>query len=307
MDLDDLLGVARDAARAGARTAASWRGRAHRLLVEEKAGPDDLVSQADRDTEHAVRAVLAAHRPHDAVLGEEGGTTVGRGGVRWIVDPIDGTTNYLYGRPDWAVSVAAADADQGRLLAGVVIEPALGLLTEARAGTRTAANGTPAAALRGHDLTRALVELNLGRPGQRPRAGSMVNALLPHVRDLRRGGSAAAALAQVATGRADALWAPGLQPWDCAAGVLLVQQAGGTVGDLTGPTPGTWPRSGDVLAAPPALWGTLRALLAPVYPGGGAARPDAGRGGRDGAGTRGGGLPASGSAGLRPDYRPHAR
>ncbi|GHD51192.1 inositol monophosphatase family protein [Streptomyces galbus] len=261
MDDADLLGLAREAARAGARTATSWLDRAHRLLVEEKAGPDDLVSQADRDTERAVRDVLAAHRPHDAVLGEEEGTTVGGGRVRWVVDPIDGTTNYLYGRPDWAVSVAAVDTDGDRLLAGVVIEPALGLLTEARAGARTVADGTPVAPLRQHDLGRALVELNFGRPDQRQRAGPTVGALLPRVRDLRRGGSAAAALAQVASGRADALWAPGLQPWDCAAGVLLVQQAGGTVGDLGGPTPGTWPHSGDVLAAPPALWRPLRALL----------------------------------------------
>ncbi|CAL9608853.1 3'(2'),5'-bisphosphate nucleotidase CysQ [Streptomyces sp. enrichment culture] len=291
MDLDDLLGLARDAARAGARTATSWRGRAHGLLVEEKAGPDDLVSQADRDTERAIRAVLAEHRPHDTVLGEEEGTTTGRSGVRWIIDPIDGTTNYLYGRPDWAVSVAAADADGDRLLAGVVIEPVPGLLTEARAGARTTANGTPTAVLCQHDLARALVEVNLGRPEQRPRAGPMVNALLPRVRDVRRGGSAAAALAQVATGRADALWAPGLQPWDCAAGVLLVQQAGGTAGDLTGPTPGTWPRSGDVLAAPPALWESLRSLLAVVYPRTGAPRTGRADTGGEGQGRAGAGRP----------------
>ncbi|CAL9336445.1 Inositol-1-monophosphatase [Streptomyces sp. enrichment culture] len=291
MDLDDLLGLARDAARAGARTASSWRDRAHGLLVEEKAGPDDLVSQADRDTERAIRTVLAERRPHDTVLGEEEGITAGRSGVRWIVDPIDGTTNYLYGRPDWAVSVAAADADGDRLLAGVVIEPAPGLLTEARAGTRTTVNGTPAAAPHRRDLARALVEVNFGRPEQRPRAGPMVNALLPRVRDMRRGGSAAAALAQVATGRADALWAPGLQPWDCAAGVLLVQQAGGVTGDLTGPAPGTWPRSGDVLAAPPALWESLRSLLAVVYPEAGAPRTGRPGTGGDGHGRAGAGEP----------------
>ncbi|MFF5103449.1 inositol monophosphatase family protein [Streptomyces sp. NPDC000134] len=267
---DDLLEVAREAARAGARTAAAWRGSARELLIEEKAGPDDLVSQADRDTERAVRAVLTEHRPYDTVLGEEEGTTAGRSGVRWIIDPIDGTTNYLYGRPDWAVSVAASDADSGRLLAGVVAEPAVGLLTEARTGARTTVDGAPVAPLRRHDLSRALVELNFGRPEQRHLAGPAVGALLPRVRDLRRGGSAAAALAQVATGRADALWAPGLHPWDCAAGALLVHQADGTVGALTGPTPGTWPRDGDVLAASPALWTQLRALLVQVYPAAGA-------------------------------------
>ncbi|WP_176710355.1 inositol monophosphatase family protein [Streptomyces sp. Wb2n-11] len=263
---DDLLAVARAAAQAGARTAMAWRERANQLLIEEKQGPDDLVSQADRDTEHAIRTVLARHRPHDAVLGEEDGATPGRADVRWIVDPIDGTTNYLYGRPDWAVSVAAAEVTGGRLLAGVVIEPALDLLTQARTGARTQVNGTEVGFLDKGDLARALVELNVGRGSQRAWAGRMVDALVPRVRDVRRGGSAAAALAQVAGGRADAVWAPGLQPWDCAAGALLVLQAGGTVGDLIGPSQETWPASGDVLAAPPPMWTQLRALLADVYP-----------------------------------------
>jgi myo-inositol-1(or 4)-monophosphatase len=96
----------------------------------------------------------------------------------------------------------------------------------------------------------------------------MVAQLLPLVRDLRRAGSAAAALARLTTGRIDAAWLPGLKPWDCAAGVLLVQEAGGVVGDLVGPTPGTWPPTGDVLACPPGLWRPLHTALYPVY------RPD---------------------------------
>jgi myo-inositol-1(or 4)-monophosphatase len=115
------------------------------------------------------------------------------------------------------------------------------------------------------DLVRALVELNLGRPDQKHAVAGLLEALVPRVRDVRRGGSAASALAQVATGRADAAWVPGLQPWDCAAGVLLVIEAGGTVGDLAGPTPGAVPASGDVLAASPGLWERLRALIAPAY------------------------------------------
>ncbi|WP_329793454.1 inositol monophosphatase family protein [Lentzea sp. DG1S-22] len=262
-ELDALLSVALEAAGAGARTALEWSGRA--LVVEEKAASDDLVSQADRDTEHAIRAVLARRRPDDAVLGEEMGVTAGGGGVRWIVDPIDGTTNYLYGRSDWAVSVAAANEADDALLAGVVVEPVLGRTTAARLGGGCVTNGTPVTALAQHDLSRALVELNLGRPPQRVLAGRTIDALVPRVRDVRRGGSAAVALAQVATGRADAVWAPGLQPWDCAAGVLLVQEAGGTTGDLTGPTPGTWPASGDVLAASGALWKALHEVLAATW------------------------------------------
>jgi myo-inositol-1(or 4)-monophosphatase len=263
--LDELLTTARVAAQAGARAAMYWRDRADQLRVEEKVGPDDLVSQADRDAEQAVRAVLAEHRPDDGVLGEEGGATTGSTDVWWIVDPIDGTTNYLYGRPDWAVSVAAARVTDGQLLAGVVVEPMLGRLTEARLGGGTRADGVPVPALGDVELARALIELNLGRGTQRLEAGRMIDALVPRVRDVRRGGSAAAALAQLATGRADAVWVPGLQPWDCAAGVLLVQESGGLVGDLAGLSAGTWPASGDVLAAGRNLWEPLRTLLAGVY------------------------------------------
>jgi myo-inositol-1(or 4)-monophosphatase len=264
-DLNQLLTTAYAAADAGARVARDWQLRAGDLLVEEKLDSSDLVSQADRQTEDTIRAVLIAQRPDDAVLGEEHGTHSGGTGIRWIIDPIDGTTSYLYGRADWAVSVAAAETGDDRLLTGVVIEPALNRITAARVGERTRCAGEAVQPLTQDDLSRAVVEVNLGRGAQRARAGRMVDALLPHVRDLRRSGSAAAALAAVATGRADAAWVPGLQSWDCAAGVLLVQEAGGIVGDLSGPTPGTWPPSGDVLAAGPGLWEPLRALLAPAY------------------------------------------
>jgi myo-inositol-1(or 4)-monophosphatase len=169
VDLDEPLSVAGEAAREGARTAMSWRTR--ELVVEEKAASADLVSQCDRDTERIIRAVLARHRPGDAVLGEEPGVTEGTGGVRWIVDPIDGTTNYLYGRPDWAVSVAAADAADGTLPAGVVLEPVLGRSTEARRGGGTVADGVRVPLLRQDDLSRALVELNFGRRPQRVLGG----------------------------------------------------------------------------------------------------------------------------------------
>jgi myo-inositol-1(or 4)-monophosphatase len=263
-DPGELLTVARLAARAGAQVAMAWRERADRLRIEEKHGPADLVSQADREAESAIKAVLARHRPHDSVLGEEHGEVAGTSGVRWIVDPIDGTTSYLYGRADWAVSVAAA-GEHDRLLAAVVVEPVLGLLTEARAGGGTWSAGARCAVRTCADPARALVEINLGTPAQHSRAGQMVAAVLPLVRDLRRGGSAAAALAMVATGRADAAWIPGVHSWDCAAGVLLVQEAGGVVGDLSTVTPGTWPHGGDILAAPGGLREPLRRALVGAY------------------------------------------
>jgi myo-inositol-1(or 4)-monophosphatase len=261
----ELLAVARRAAEAGVEVASTWSRRREELRVEEKAAADDLVSQADRDTEAAIRAALAEARPEDGVLGEEDGMVAGESGIHWLVDPIDGTTNYLYGRPDWAVSVAAVRSADSRTLAGVVAEPALGLVTEASLGGGAWSDGRRLQGGRAVDLERALVEVNWGRPAQRGLAGDLLRALVPRVRDVRRGGSAAAALAQVADGRADAYWGPGLQPWDGAAGALIVSEAGGDVGDLEGTTGGDWPVGGDVLASVPFLWEPLRDILRDVY------------------------------------------
>ena len=253
--------MAREAAAAAAERTLAWRRRAAEIRVEEKKGPDDLVSQADREAETVAREVLLRRRPMDGVLGEEFEPLAGRSGISWALDPIDGTTNYLYGRPDWAVSVAAMVEQTGEILAGVVAEPALERVTEARVGGGTRTDGRPVRCEPVTDLERALVEINLGRPDQRRRAGRAVDALVPVVRDVRRGGSAAAALAQVATGRADAYWGPGLQPWDAAAGILLVTEAGGHAGDLGGATGAVWPASGDVLASAGGIWPALRDRL----------------------------------------------
>jgi myo-inositol-1(or 4)-monophosphatase len=262
--IEELLSVAVDAAQLGAEVAMDWRRRAAELTVEEKAGPGDLVSQADRETEESILARIASRRPGDAVLGEEGGLRAGSSGVRWAVDPIDGTTSYLYGREDWAVSVAAI-GENDQLLAAVVLEPAAGFSTEAGLGMGTRANGRRIPALAHDDLSRALLEVNIGKGNQRLSAGAMIGAVVPFIRDVRRGGSAASALAAVASGRADAAWLPGLNLWDCAAGALLVAEAGGVVGDLVGPNTGYAPVSGDVLATSPALWPVLHGLIAPAY------------------------------------------
>jgi len=248
----------------------AWHGRTAGRDEHEKTGPRDLVSRADLETEQVIRRLLAHRRPHDTVLGEEGGVTGGADGsgstgIEWLVDPIDGTTSYLYGRADWSVSVAARDAE-GRVVAAAVAEPAYGRLTSATLGGGTWQGGTRYVAGTGRPLRAALVEVNFGRPGdQHPLAGAMVDALLPEVRDLRRTGSAASCLAAVATGRADAAWVPGLQPWDGAAGMLLALEAGAVAGDLAGPSEGRWPTSGDLLAAPSELWEALRDRLLPVY------------------------------------------
>jgi len=264
MGLEELTRVARLAAEAGAATAVGWQHPSAGRTVREKAGPWDLVSQADLEAEKAIRHVLEKHRPDDAVLGEELGAGSGSTGITWVIDPIDGTTSYLYGRADWAVSVAARAAD-GQLLAGAVVEPAYDRTTWASRDSGTMVDGEPVSLRECGDLREALVQVNFGRREQHRCAGEMVDALLARVRDLRRDGSAASSLVHLAAGRADAVWSPGLQPWDGAAGVLLVLQSGGVVGDLDGPSGGRWPPSGDVLAAPASLWGPLRDLLASVY------------------------------------------
>jgi myo-inositol-1(or 4)-monophosphatase len=259
IELDQLLKVARSAVARGAEIALSWQLRGDLLDVEEKAGADDLVSQADREVEEAIVATLKRLRPQDSLIGEEHGSQEGSSGVTWLIDPIDGTTNYLYGRPDWAVSLAAC-CDDGTGLAGVVAEPALGKTTFARAGGGAWTAAGPVARLSTADLRRSLVEVNVGRPDQRAMAGKMIDALIPRVRDVRRGGSAAAALAQVATGRADAYWGPGLNSWDSAAGELLVLEAGGVAADISSLLRAS-PEPRNILAAPPRIWEELLAVL----------------------------------------------
>jgi myo-inositol-1(or 4)-monophosphatase len=264
-ELDELLDVAREAARSGAGRALEWSTRRRQLKVEEKAAPGDYVSDADRASEEAIRQVLSRRRPGDGVLGEEGGETHGKSGVIWAVDPIDGTTEYLYGGSGWAVSVAAVRAGDHRVLAGAVIEPTVGRLTEGRLGGGTWCDGER---LRGRpqtDLRRAVVEINLGRGQQRAHAGALLDSLVPRIRDIRDRGSAACALSALAGGRVDAYWGPGLQMWDAAAGLLLAAEAGALTGDLNGSAPGHWPSSGDCLAANAELFDQLRVLLGRAY------------------------------------------
>ncbi|MCW2928325.1 MAG: hypothetical protein JWM86_2293, partial [Thermoleophilia bacterium] len=210
-ELQALLEVAIEASRAAATVALDWQRRPG-LCVDQKAGRDDLVSQADREAEAAAREVIRAARPRDGILGEEAGEQHGTSGYRWLVDPIDGTTNYLYGRSDWAVSIAIEREADGRIVVGVVEEPALDRCTHAVRGGGAWAGTERCDITRDRPLIDALVEVNHGRPDQRECAGDVFGALIDRARDVRRGGSAACALAQVATGRADAYWGPGLRP-----------------------------------------------------------------------------------------------
>jgi myo-inositol-1(or 4)-monophosphatase len=270
-----LLRIAADAASEAGALLASWRGDVRPDVVETKSSPTDVVTEMDRRSEALITERIRAVRPGDTVLGEEGGQTAGGGGtggaaagpglVRWVVDPLDGTVNYLYGLPEWCVSIAA-EVD-GVVVAGVVEVPLLGETFTAVAGQGAwlHRNGT-AVALRcnpGVELGQALVGTGFGYDaGRRQVQGEVVAALLPYVRDIRRAGSAAVDLCSVAAGRLDAFFERGLNPWDFAAGGLIAREAGATVGGLAGR-----PESASMaIAAGPELYRQLDMFLTRLNP-----------------------------------------
>ncbi len=201
--------------------------------VRSKSTPTDLVSDADLAAESAIRAVLAHRRPDDAILGEEGGEGGAAGGaIRWVVDPLDGTVNFVFGMPVFAVSVACEDASG--TIAGVVLDP---LRDECFSATRSgpvALNGSDLSGLeRASDLGLAMVATGFGYDAaMRARQAEVVSRVLPRARDIRRVGAAALDLAWCACGRYDAYYERGLKPWDLAAGSLICQRAGLVVRDL---------------------------------------------------------------------------
>ena len=202
--------------------------------LRAKSSPTDLVSEADLAAERLIRDRLSAARPGDAILGEEGGArppTATESGLRWVVDPLDGTVNFLFGIPQWSVSIACEDASGG--VVGVVFDPCRDELFAAERGRGATLNGRPVKASQGDDLSRALIGTGFSyEPEMRGRQARVLAELLPQVRDIRRGGSAAIDLAWVACGRLDGYYELGTRHWDRAAGMLLVSEAGGVVTPL---------------------------------------------------------------------------
>jgi myo-inositol-1(or 4)-monophosphatase len=223
-DPKELLALAERAARAAGdllrtRVAIEATGLAY------KSSATDPVSDADRDAEAEILRLLHAERPDDAVLGEEGTST---SGIRWIIDPLDGTVNFLYAQPSFAVSIACEDGEG--TLVGVVHQPLSGETFTAVRGAGAWRDGVALAVNRPESLARALVATGFSyEPERRARQGEIVARLLPQVRDVRRAGSAALDLAWVACGRLDGYYEHGLNEWDWAGGALLVREAGGVV------------------------------------------------------------------------------
>jgi myo-inositol-1(or 4)-monophosphatase len=233
-----------------------------------KSSPTDVVTVMDQRSERLLRDLLLSERAGDGLLGEEGGDVAGTTGVTWVVDPIDGTVNYLYGIPAYAVSVAAVTGDPRdpaghEVLAGCVHNPVSGETFTAALGGGSFLNGLRLQVNDVQDLGQCLLATGFGYAAERRRKQAQVMAtVLPLVRDIRRMGSGALDLCQVACGRVDAYLERGLMPWDLAAGGLVAREAGALVTGLQNA-----PAGADlVLAAGPRMHADLQALLAPLRP-----------------------------------------
>ncbi len=250
-----LLAVAREAAGAAADELSSRFGH-EQQAVHAKSTPTDLVSAADVAAEDAIRRVLASRRPGDAILGEEGGASEGDGDLRWVIDPLDGTINFLFGIPVFAVSVACEDS--AGALVGVVFDPIRQeCFTAVRSGPAEL-NGTEIVSSQRDSLSEALVATGFGYDASvRAIQAETLVRVLPRVRDIRRAGAAALDLAWCACGRYDAYYERGVKPWDVAAGGLIAERSGLALQSLD-------ERDGEpagLLAAPPALADELLGLV----------------------------------------------
>jgi myo-inositol-1(or 4)-monophosphatase len=248
---DELLDVAVDAARAAGAILLERYAHAARGVVT-KSSATDLVSEADLAAEAAIRDLLARRRPGDALVGEEGSDVAGTSGLRWVVDPLDGTVNYLFGIPQWCVSVAC----EGEV--GVILDPIRDELFTVCEGGPPLLGGAPLRPSTRDDLATAMVATGFGYDADvRAAQAAVVARLLPQVRDIRRMGSAALDLAWTAAGRFDAYYEYGLNAWDWAAGSMLCTAAGLEVRHVE-PLAGT---GAGLLAAPAALIDELAAIV----------------------------------------------
>jgi myo-inositol-1(or 4)-monophosphatase len=222
--------------------------------IRSKSTPTDLVSEADLASQRAIRELLAELRPEDGFLGEEESDeeAAGESGLRWIVDPLDGTVNFLFGIPQWCVSVAVQDAT-GSTLAGAVFDPNRDEMWAATSDGEAMLNGAAVKGSERSELSTAMVATGLYYDAAvRERQAQVLLELVPRVRDIRRFGAAALDLVWTAAGRYDAYFERGVKLWDVAAGALICQRAGLALADLP-ELPGEPVLPTGLLAAPPSL------------------------------------------------------
>ena len=257
-DIESLVRLAGATARAAGEVLREGLGHAHRS-VETKSSPTDQVTDTDRRAEELITEHLLAARPQDGFLGEEGASVAGTSGITWIVDPLDGTTNFLYAVPGFAVSIAAVStADPSQVLAGAVYDPCHDELFQAGSIGPAHRNDTPISCTSQQDLATSLVATGFSYDAERRRQQAVtLGEVVGQVRDIRRVGSAALDLCWVACGRLDAYYERGVQRWDVAAGSLIAARAGATVSTHDGydgllimsAAPGIWRAFAELLTA----------------------------------------------------------
>ncbi|GAB3821231.1 inositol monophosphatase family protein [Kribbella italica] len=237
------------------------RRRGTITVADTKSTATDIVTAVDRESEELIRARVLEARPDDSFLGEEGDDIDGTSGVRWVVDPIDGTVNYLYDIPTYAVSIAVEQ--DGVTVAGVVVDAPKGEVFTATLGGGAFLDGKPIQVSDCTSLDRALVGTGFGYdPDRRLVQAEVVQHLIAKVRDIRRIGVGAIDLCYVGCGRLDAVYERGLNPWDYGAGALVASEAGARVGGLNGA-----PVSPEMsIAATPAVFDALHDALAAADP-----------------------------------------
>jgi myo-inositol-1(or 4)-monophosphatase len=257
-----LLNIAIRAARRAGEVIIRSLNRLESLTIATK-GRNDFVSEVDRNAEQEIIGIIRHHYPDHAVLAEESGRS-GDNDTIWIIDPLDGTTNFLHGFPTFAVSIACQH--KGRLEHAVVYDPMRGELFTATRGAGAHLENHRMRVSKQRTLEGALI--GTGFPFRSnihyiDAYLAMLKAAMQSTAGVRRPGAAALDLAYVAAGRLDGFWEIGLSPWDTAAGTLLIQEAGGRIGTLTG---AEYAQGGDVIAGTPKVYTALLELFAPHVP-----------------------------------------
>ena len=265
-DEEELLGLARESARTAGELLLARAVAGRERVVASKSTPTDMVSEADRAAERAIRELVGGRRPGDGFLGEEGGPEeAGISGLVWVVDPLDGTANFLFGIPQWSVSVAVRDGDG--MLAGAVYDPNRDeLFSATRTGPPGLSCGGETLELRSsrrEDLASAMVATGFAYDaGVREAQAEVLSGLIGRVRDVRRFGSAALDLCWTAAGRYDAYFERTVKQWDIAAGALICERAGLDVVELADRPRLPW----GILVSAPALTEPLLGLVGPAQP-----------------------------------------
>jgi myo-inositol-1(or 4)-monophosphatase len=251
----ELLALATEIAADAAVVVAKYAAE-RTFLVETKSSPTDLVTEADRESEALIVRKILAARPNDGLLGEEGAKRESTSGVRWVIDPIDGTTNFVYGIPAYSISIGVER--DGQMVAGVVHDVALKEAYTAALGGGAHLNGRPITVSGKTELSTALMGIGFAYdPLRRDTQAKFYDRVMVDIRDVRRMGSAALDLCRVACGQLDGYFEFQLNAWDIAAGGIIVRAAGGTTTGFHGHTF----EEGYVLATTPALAAPMKAVL----------------------------------------------